>query len=336
MSKDLTVIDVHNHIVPANFPAPPPTCLDRWPIMELRGGDQASVMIGGKEFRLVDSRCWDSKRRVDDMDRERVRIQALSPMPELLSYWIDKQDALAMSRYTNHAISELIQSAPKRFVGLGMVPMQDPELAARELGSFRSEYGLCGVEIGSNILRKSPGDPSFDVFFAEAEKYDLAIFIHALHPTMTDRLIGPQPLAAMVAFPTDTGLAAASLVTTRTLDKFPKLRIAFSHGGGTFASFLPRLQNGWRNMPVLNKAFSSPTEIARRFFYDDLVFDPDLLRYLIATFGASQIMVGSDYPFTAGEPHPVDWLDSVQLSQKERALLTSGAARRFLNLPATF
>lgn len=125
-----------------------------------------------------------------------------------------------------------------------MVPLQDPELACTELGKLRAEYGLVGVEIGSNINGKSPGDPFFDAFFAEAERLDLAIFVHALHPSVAGRLVGPALLGAYVGYPTDIGLAAASVITGRVIEKFPKLRIGFSHGGGTLASFLPRLELG--------------------------------------------------------------------------------------------
>ncbi len=154
----MKVVDVHCHIVPAEFPVA--TSCIQWPRMDHRDGGKAMVMIGKREFRLVDSRCWDTARRIADMNEEHVGVQVLSPMPELLSYWIDKHDALSLARHVNRAIFEMIQAAPERFDGMGMVPMQDPELAASELQSLQREYGLAGIEIGSNILRKSPGDPS--------------------------------------------------------------------------------------------------------------------------------------------------------------------------------
>src|SRR6185437_3182458 len=199
----MKVIDVHCHIVPAEFPAVPPTCgAEKWLSMQHRANNEAMVMSGGKEFRLIDSRCWDRARRIADMDGEDVGMQAISPMPELLSYWIDAQAARTMAAFMNRTIAEIVHAASDRFVGLGMVPLQDPELAAKELAALRSSFGLVGVEIGSNINGKSPGDPFFDPFFAEAERLDLAIFVHALHPTMTDRLVGPAMVAPYVAFPT--------------------------------------------------------------------------------------------------------------------------------------
>jgi aminocarboxymuconate-semialdehyde decarboxylase len=174
----------------------------------------------------------------------------------------------------------------------------------------------------------------FDPFYAEAERLGLAIFVHALHPLIGERLVGPKPLAAFIGFPTDVGLAAASFITGGTLAKFPNLRIGFSHGGGTLAALLPRLQNGWAIAPEFRAAFASPTQSARRMFYDNVVFDPDLLRHLIATFGETQIVAGSDYPYVAGQRFPGRPFDALGLPEDTLDLLRAGNARRFLGLAA--
>jgi aminocarboxymuconate-semialdehyde decarboxylase len=328
----MKVIDVHCHIVPADFPAVPSTCApEKWPRMEDRGNGQRAMMTGSREMRVVDNRAWEAARRIADMNGEDVGMQAISPMPEILSYWIDAPSALTMARYMNRTIAEIVRAAPDRFVGLGMVPLQDPQLAAKELATLRSD-GLVGIEIGSNIVGKSPGDRFFDPFYAEAERLDLAIFVHALHPTMTDRLVGPPMVAPYVAFPTDIGLAGASLITGRVLEKFPKLRIGLSHGGGTLAMFLPRLENGWQKLPALKKAFASPAEAARQLYYDNVVFDKQLLRYLIEAYGDTQVFVGSDYPFTAGQKDSAAMFEGIGLSPEQLDRLRGGNAARFLNL----
>jgi aminocarboxymuconate-semialdehyde decarboxylase len=329
----VSVIDVHTHIVPEHFPATPsPSCAARWPVMQHHPEHKASVMIGGKEFRLVDHRCWECARRLRDMDEGEIAMQVLSPMPELLSYWLQPAEAEEMARTINGAIASLIAAAPGRFAGLGMVPLQDPERAAKALAAVTSDYRLAGVEIGSNINGKPPGDPIFDPFWAEAERLGLAVFVHALHPTGSERMVGPPVLPTYLGFPVDTGLAAASLITGGTLEKFPKLRVAFSHGGGVLAAILPRLANGWRTMPALGKAFADPNETARRFYYDNLVFDHGLVRYLMSVFGASQIFVGSDYPFGAGQPHPTRFTRDIGLEPQDWEAMSGGNARRFLNI----
>lgn len=329
----MSVVDLHSHVVPADFPMEPAPCTcGKWPSMVAETAHQSALWIGDKEFRKLDSRSWDAARRRADMDREDVALQVLSPMPELLSYWLEPSLTLILARHVNRLVGDLVRAAPDRFVGLGMVPLQDPELAARELSALRQEHGLIGVEIGSNILGRAPGDPFFDPFFAEAERLDLCVFVHALHPVGTERVVGPPTLSAFLNFPIDTGLAAASFITAGTLTKFPKLRLAFSHGGGVLASILPRLQRGWEIMPDLRQRFADPTAAARRFYYDNLVFDEATLTHLIARFGVTQMVAGSDYPYIAGQSHPGRPFDGLGLDADELELVRSGNARRFLNL----
>ena len=327
----MQVIDVHCHVVPGEFPPTPPSC-QRWPAMDHRANDQAMVMIGKREFRLVDNRCWDTARRIADMQEEDVGMQALSPMPELLSYGIEAKDNLVLAQSVNRAIAAMVHAAPDRFVGMGMVPLHDPQLAAKELSSLSTDLGLIGVEIGSNIAGKSPGDAFFDPFYGEAERLGLAVFVHALHPSLEGRLVGPPLLGAYVGNPTESGLAAASVITGRVLEKFPQLRIGFSHGGGTLAAFLPRLETGWQRVATLKDAFASPAATARRMYYDNIVYQAPLLRYLIDTFGATQIFVGSDYPFTAGQKNSAKMFDGLGLSSDELGALRGGNASRFLNI----
>lgn len=289
------------------------------------------MMVGDKEFRLLDNRSWDTDRRIIDMDAEGVAMQVISPMPELLSYWIDPREAVKLTRHVNAEIAAMVARAPDRFAGMGIVPLQDPALAAEELSRVR-DLGLVGVEIGSNILGRSPGDPFFDPFFAEAERLNLAIFVHALHPTTTDRIVGPPMLSVFVGFPSDVGFAAASFISAGVQEKFPKLRIGFSHGGGTLAAFLPRLQKGWERLPSLNQSFASPREIARRFYFDNVVFDPALLKHLIEVFGDTQICVGSDYPFSGGQEQSATMFDSLGLTPPQMEAVLGGNAIRYLSL----
>jgi aminocarboxymuconate-semialdehyde decarboxylase len=328
----VSLIDIHSHVVPNGFPGPPSACTcGRWPSLEHRGGDRAAVVIGGRDFRAIDDRSWDVGRRVADMDADGISIQALSPMPELLSHWLDAASALEMAHHVNGAIAGMTAEAPGRLVGLGMVPMQAPELAARELERLKAD-GFAGIEIGSNINGLSPADPRFDVVYAEAERLGLAVFVHALKPLGTDRLVGPAGLEALIAFPVDTGLAVAGFITGGVLERFPRLRVAFSHGGGALSAILPRLASGWAGNEALRAAFPSPVETARRLFYDSLVYDPTTLRHLIGLFGASRIMAGTDYPYAIRQPDVGAWLDGADLTPDEAISIRGGTARRFLGL----
>ncbi len=194
---------------------------DKWPVTKCVCGKahHKHVMISGKNFRTITDQCWSPERRITDMDHENVDIQVLSPMPELLSYWFNPEDTLDFSRQINFQLSEFIAANPDRFWGLGMLPLQDPEMAAKEIKRLKNDFGLKGVEVGTNINGRSIGDPFFTPFFAEAESEGIAIFIHALHPLGSDRIVGPSALSALIGFPTENALAVASLITGGVIRK---------------------------------------------------------------------------------------------------------------------
>jgi aminocarboxymuconate-semialdehyde decarboxylase len=271
-------------------------------------------------------------RRVEDMNGMRVARQALSPMPELLSYWLPLEDAKVLIRYLNDQIAAMVERAPQRLVGLGAVPLQDVDAAIDELGFVQKQLRLSGVEIASHVNGTSIGDPKFEPFFAAAAEMGAAIFVHALRPAGQDRIVGPFSEQA-VCFPGDIALACASMITGGVAARHPGLRIAFSHGGGAMAMLLPRLVHAWQMTPKAKEALKeSPAATARRFFYDHLVFDAAATRLLIERFGTSQIMVGSDYPFVMGDPDPLGALERLELDGDAYNAISAGNARRFLGL----
>jgi aminocarboxymuconate-semialdehyde decarboxylase len=324
-------VDIHTHIVPHSFPAYAGRHANvRWPSMA-PGHDchHCNVMIAGKVFRTVTDECWSLSRRLEAMEKSRVARQVLSPMPELLSYWMEAEDAEAMGRHVNDTIAEMVADGAGRFAGLGMVPLQDPERAAREVERLM-KAGFRGVEIGTNVNGVSIGDARFKPFFQAAEELGAAVFVHALHPAGTDRLVGPPAMPALVAFPCETAVTIASLMVGGTLQRHPRLRIAFSHGGGAFALVLPRLMHGWKMMGELKEKVRSPAEQARTLYYDTLVYDPKTLAFLIERFGMTQLCLGTDHPFTIQETDPVGAVEALDLAPKDSDLLLSGNAARFL------
>lgn len=290
-------------------------------------------MISGKVYRTVSDRCWSASRRVADLADMGLGLQAISPMPELLSYWMEARDAAGLLRYINEQIAEMVDLSDGKLCGLGAVPLQDIDLAIAELDHVIDTLGFAGVEVGSNINGRPIGAPEFAPFFAAAEAKGAAVFVHALRPCGMERVIGPKQLQQALGYPGDVGLAAASVLTTNLIERFPGLRIAFSHGGGTLAMLLPRLEQARRVFAPLQEAISaSPTEQARRLYFDSLVFDPATLRHLVAVFGASQIMIGTDYPFAFHDNSPVESLCQAQFDQSVHEQLLRGNARRFLGI----
>ena len=325
-------IDVHTHIAPYEFPAAPNAEVKgRWPCMQCHSSTEATMMLGETPFRKLDARSWDVARRIEDMERDGVDIQVLSPMPELLSYWLDVADAQVLCDASNHVIASMVSAEPSRFRGLGSVPLQDPAAAARMLPRLKTEFGLRGVEIGSNINGKLLGLPEFDPFWEAAEREDMAVFVHALHPIAAKPIAADQLFTGLALFPVDTGMTAASIILGGVLARFPRLRLAFSHGAGTLAATLGRLQMGWSAKPQLHeKSPTSPVDQARQFFYDSNVYDVEFLTYLATKVAPGQIFAGTDYPYEIMQQDPARWIASIGLPADVEHGLRSGAALRFL------
>ena len=328
-----SAIDVHTHVVPENFPAYAGATPDiPWPSMAPAHACHRHVMIAGKNYRTVSDGSWSVARRIEGMNAMRVGKQVLSPMPELLSYWLPAEDARVLIRYLNEQIAAMVSAAPQSFYALGAIPLQDMDMALRELEYVKTTLGFAGVEIATHVNGVSIGDARFEPFFAAAEKLGASIFVHALRPVGQDRIVGPLSEQA-VAFPADIGMAAVAIITGGIAARHPNLRIAFSHGGGALTMMLPRIAHAWRMMPKAKETMpQSPEVYAKKFFYDCVVFDPRLVKLLIESYGASQILIGSDYPFAMGEGDPVGLLERSGLDASVLKSITHGNALRFLGL----
>ncbi|MSQ70014.1 MAG: amidohydrolase [Betaproteobacteria bacterium] len=328
--NELVAIDVHSHIVPEKFPAYIGSGKDiPWPSMAPAHACHCHVIINGKNYRTVHQACWMPDERVQHMDRNRIGVQCLSPMPELLSYWLPANDAQVLIRYINDEIAKMVVRHPARFTGLGAVPLQDMDLALRELEYVVNELKFPGVEIASHVNGTSIGDAKFEPFFAAAEKTGAAIFVHALRPVGLERMVGVAT-EQTICFPGEIGLAVAAMITGGMAERHPKLRIAFSHGGGVFSILLGRLTNAWMKQAKLKETLpQSPRVYARRFYYDTIVNDPASLRHVVHTFGGSQVLVGSDYPFM-GDDDPVGSVNGADLDEATVRAIMRGNAENFL------
>jgi aminocarboxymuconate-semialdehyde decarboxylase len=264
-----------------------------------------------------------------DMAAEGTDVQVLSPMPELLSHWLPAELADHLARIMNDHIVEMIARAPDKFQGIGMVPMQNVELATKRLDDIQRQ-GLRGVEIGTHIDGVPLGDPKLSPFYARAEELGLLVFVHPLHPAGLERIGGPKELAAAAVFPLETALAATSLLAGRVLERFPRLNILLSHGGGAFPWIAPRIEFAWKMAaPWSNTITQAPSETLKRFWYDTIVYAPASLRFLADEVGSDRLVVGSDYPFAIRQPAPgafaASALGDISFDANAAALLGTGS-----------
>ncbi|WP_232665860.1 amidohydrolase family protein [Pseudonocardia sp. TRM90224] len=330
------LVDAHAHVLPREWPADAPDCLPR---MEAIDGDTARLLVfGAMRFRARDA-FFAAEQRLAEQDASGVDVEVVSPMPPLLRYDLATADGLTLARHVNAFTAELCATAPDRLIGLGIVPLQDPDAAAAELKSIRDQ-GLAGVEIASSIAGASIGEERFLPFFTEAQRLDLAVFVHAM-PSPTDRL--PASTMGTYVVGVEGAFAAASFVAGGTAAACPDLRVSFSHAAGGYPLMLPRAQyfwgGTWNEEParpdraIAHSDGLSPIDQARRFWYDSMVFDRRALRYLVDLLGHDRLLVGSDFPAMPREEPAGATLRSMGLDAASLEDVTWHNAFRWLGRP---
>jgi aminocarboxymuconate-semialdehyde decarboxylase len=341
-------IDIHTHILPHD-----------WPNLDAKYGYGgfvrlehykpccARMMIGDGVFREITDNVWEPKRRIEEMDRANVSMQVLSTVPVMFSYWAKPKDALDLSRLLNDHIGEVVRQYPTRFAGLGTIPLQDVDLAGRELERCVRELGLRGVEIGTHVDAneycygagcRNLDDKSLDVVWKTAEQLNAAIFVHPWDMIGKERM--PKYwLPWLVGMPAESSLAICSMIFGGVFERFPKLRVAFAHGGGAFPFTIGRIEHAFSVRPDLvaidnqtnPRSYLANGDTPARFYVDSLVHDSVALKMLIKLFGARRVALGSDYPFPLGEANAGELVESMnELSADGKAQLFSETAREFL------
>ena len=236
----------------------------------------------------------------------------------------------------NDGLTELCVSYPGRFVALGTVALQYPDLASAQLENAVRHLGMHGVAIRPSVNGETLATPKFDPFWAKAEELQALLFIHPESiPELEQRLKGDGYLSNAIGFPLDTAIGLSHLIFEGVLDRFPRLRICASHGGGMLPAVIARMDRSCVAFPdrCSKKLRHKPSEYLRQIYFDSIVFSPDDLRHIAAQVGASQIMLGTDDPF----PWTVNAVDHVLattgFSDIERAAILGGTASRLLGIP---
>ncbi len=350
-------IDLHTHILPEHWPDwTKRSGYSGWIELEHSGPGCArmckTLPSGGKQFfRDVEANLWDPAVRQREMAATGVTTQVLSTVPVMFSHWGKAQDAYDLHRLLNDHLavvqaSGLYQDASgtrqrpvPRFLGLGVLPLQDPDLACRELERCMGELKLSGVQIGTHVNGLNLDDPMLRPVLRRAAELGAAVFVHPWDMLGGERL-SKYWMPWLVGMPTETTIAMMSVLFGGVLDELPNLRICFAHGGGSFPGTLGRIAHGFECRRDLFPATAkNPLEYlasggrAAKFWVDSLVHDADTLSHLVKLMGASRVALGSDYPFPLGEEHPGRIIGSLAgISEAERGLLLAGAAAEFLGV----
>lgn len=329
----MLTIDIHTHIIPENLPDfKKKFGYGGFISLDHHKPCCARMMVGDKFFREVESNCWDAEVRLKECEHHQVNVQVLSTIPVMFSYWAKALDCLEVSKYLNDHIAEIIHRHPKRFIGLGTIPLQDPLLAIRELERCK-EIGLVGIQIGSHVNDWNLNAPELFPVFAACEKMNMSVFVHPWEMMGTDKM-QRYWLPWLVGMPAETSLAICSMIFGGVFEKLPKLRVAFAHGGGSFPATIGRIQHGFDCRPDLVAIDNNipPRNYLGKFYLDSLVHDSLMLDYIVKLVGPDKVALGTDYPFPLGENEPGKLINAMPYSMEMKEQLLSGSALAWMNL----
>ncbi len=332
------VIDIHTHILPKDLPD-----LEKkfgyggWIRLDHNSNGTANMIKDGEEFRVVKCNCWDPVARLDDCQESGVSLQVISTIPVMFSYWAQPKHTYLLSRLLNDDIANVVQNNPKRFVGLGTIPMQDEKLAVKELERCIQDLRFPGIQIGSNINGKNLSSQKFFPIFEAAADLGSCIFVHPWN-IMGKNQMEKYWLPWLVGMPAETSRAICSMIFSGIFEKLPNLRVAFAHGGGAFPATIGRIQHGYDSRPDLCAIDNNvdPTDYLGKFWIDSLVHDFDMLEFLLKKVGNKKIALGSDYPFPLGEKMPGLLIKNSNLSKTTKENLLYKNALDWLALKSNY
>ncbi|WP_255696804.1 amidohydrolase family protein [Sandaracinobacteroides sayramensis] len=329
------VIDFHTHFVPSTFPERPAALQEAaWPSLRLSAdGSEGALFTGDRKFRDFEAIYWDVERRVAVLNATGVDVQIMSPLPELLSYWLEPQAGAMLTDSINRAGADMARRSGGRLRAMGILPMQDVQAAMAQMAGF-ADLGLAGIFLGSHVNGISIASEQFHPVFGEAERLGLPLFVHGIRPAGLERIEGPGLMGAVIGIPYEGTMALAGFMATDILARFPRLHIVFAHGGGMIGSVIDRMELVWRKFPsVMQGALKEPpTSYARRFWYDSVVFSGENLSYLARRLGADRIVAGSDGPTEIGQTDLPGFVASAGLAEAEGQAILGGNAARLLEI----
>lgn len=327
-------IDCHTHILPRDMP--------NW--AQRFGGGQfihletserpghARMMKGSQFFREIGANCWDAELRKHEYRQLNTQVQVVCTIPVMFNYDAPVDQGQQIAEFLNDHIAELVTQDPKHYAGLASVPMQDSDAAIRELERAKKN-GLLGVQIGSNINGLNLSDERFFSFFEACERLNMALMIHPWD-MMGKEQMEKYWLPWLVGMPAETARAASSMIFGGVLERLPKLRVMFSHAGGSFLPTLGRFEHGFNCRPDLVAVDNNvnPRDYVGKFWIDSITHDSDLLEYVLKMQGSNRICMGSDYPFPLGDLELGAYMLSMGLSDSDLKNLFSGAALEWLGV----
>lgn len=328
-------IDIHAHILP-----------EKWPDLKnkfgyggfiyldhFKSGSAKMMRDDGKFFREIQENCWNPDVICLDLEKYQVDKMVLSTVPVLFNYWAKPKDNHYWCMFLNDHIVSVQNHSSHKFLCLGTLPLQDIQLSISELQRCKN-IGLYGVQIGTHINDLNLDSPFFFPLWEAAQELSMAIFVHPWD-MMGQEKMPHYFLPWLVGMPAETSLAICSMIFGGIFDKFPKLRVMFAHGGGSFPFTIGRINHGWTARPDLCNVnqISKPSDYLGKFWIDGITHDVDALIYLISLIGSDKISYGTDYPFPLGDLEHGKFIhETNKISNQDKENIFYNSAMRYLGL----
>jgi aminocarboxymuconate-semialdehyde decarboxylase len=326
-------IDMHSHIIPKNLPNwTEKFGYGKFIYLNHNEDRSADMMQGGQFFRRIKENCWDEDLRLGEYEQFQTQTQVVCTIPVLFSYWAEPKHGLELSEYLNDHIAELVAKYPKNYIGLATIPMQDTELAIKELERAKA-IGHVGIQIGSNINDENLSEERFFPIFEACERLGMAVMIHPWQMMGFDSM-KKYWLPWLVGMPAETSRAACSMIFGGVLERLPNLRVCFSHAGGSFLPTLGRIEHGFNCRPDLVAIDNevNPRDYVGKFWVDCITHDIDALKYILKMQGSKRVCLGSDYPFPLGDLEIGKFIEESDLSAQDKENIFSNSTLEWLNL----
>lgn len=304
--KKIPKIDMHTHIMPEHMPDfKSKFGYGGFIQLDHHKPGAAWMMQDGNRFRQIYENCWSGEAIIKDREKFGIDVSVICTIPVLFSYWAEPKDGLEVARFLNDDIKATVDRHPKDFIALGTAPMQDTDLAIKEMERCVKELGMPGLQIGSHIQDKNLSDPELFAFFEAAADLGAAIFVHPWDMMGMERM-RRYWLPWLVGMPAEVSLAICSVIFGGVLERLPNLKLCFAHAGGSFPQTIGRIEHGFNVRPDLVAIDNdvNPREYIGKFWLDSITHDAETLRNVMKVFGSEKICLGSDYPFPLGELHP--------------------------------
>jgi aminocarboxymuconate-semialdehyde decarboxylase len=324
---------MHSHIIPKNLPNwTEKFGYGKFIYLNHNEDRSADMMQGGQFFRRIKENCWDEDLRLGEYEQFQTQTQVVCTIPVLFSYWAEPKHGLELSEYLNDHIAELVAKYPKNYIGLATIPMQDTELAIKELERAKA-IGHVGIQIGSNINDENLSEERFFPIFEACERLGMAVMIHPWQMMGFDSM-KKYWLPWLVGMPAETSRAACSMIFGGVLERLPNLRVCFSHAGGSFLPTLGRIEHGFNCRPDLVAIDNevNPRDYVGKFWVDCITHDIDALKYILKMQGSKRVCLGSDYPFPLGDLEIGKFIEESDLSTQDKENIFSNSTLEWLNL----